>query len=191
MIELAGEEGFQHEGTFNFIDNQINPGTGSISVRGVFKNPKPGPTYTLVPGMFLRVRMQIGQPQVSLLVNDKSVISEQGKKSFTWWMPRQGGNSEVQLGQLQEDGFRVIENGLTPDDWVLVGGLQQVQPGMTIRPDKSRPWEGAPRSSHALKILHRPADLRDGAVGCHHSDWRHRARVFAGSASIRRSRRLR
>ena len=143
---LAGEEGFKHEGTFNFIDNQINPGTGSISVRGVFKNPKPGPTYTLVPGMFLRVRMQIGQPQVSLLVNDKSVISEQGKKVlYVVDAQNKVQKREVQLGQLQEDGFRVIEVGLTSDDWILVGGLQQVQPGMTIRPDKTRPWEGAPK----------------------------------------------
>jgi multidrug efflux system membrane fusion protein len=144
LIGLAGEEGYKHEGTFNFIDNQVNPGTGSISVRGEFKNPKPGPTYLLVPGMFVRVRMQIGQPQDKLLVNDKAVISEQGKKLvYVIDADNKVEKRDVQLGQLQEDGFRVIERGLERDDWVLTGGLQQVQPGVVIRPDKTRPWEDA------------------------------------------------
>src|SRR5262249_27098823 len=55
---LAGEEGYPHPGRVNFFDNQVNPGTGSLSVRGEFENHRPaGGTYLLLPGMFVRIRL--------------------------------------------------------------------------------------------------------------------------------------
>ena len=62
-MSMAGEgDAFRHIGKINFVDNQVNPGTGSISIRGLFNNPKPaGGTYLMVPGMFVRVRLPIGE----------------------------------------------------------------------------------------------------------------------------------
>ena len=81
LMGLQGEEGYPHRGYINFIDNQVNPGTGSISVRGVFANPKPARgTYLLVPGMFVRIRLPMGQPYSGLLVIDRAVTSDQGLK---------------------------------------------------------------------------------------------------------------
>lgn len=137
-MELQGESDFPHRGTINFVDNQVNAGTGSISVRGVFKNPRPpGGTYLLVPGMFVRVRLPIGQAQPALLVIDSAVVSEQGQKKLYVL----DGDNKVQartvsLGALQKDGMRVITQGLKKDDWVLVGGLQQVRPRMIVQPDR-------------------------------------------------------
>ena len=63
------------------MDNQVNAGTGSISVRGVFPIQKPsGGTYLLVPGMFVRIRLPIGNAQPVLLVIDRAITSEQGRK---------------------------------------------------------------------------------------------------------------
>lgn len=140
---LAGEEGYPHKGIVNFIDNQVNAGTGSISVRGIFNNPRPaGGTFLIVPGMFVRVRMPIGQPQQELLVIDRAITSDQGLKSvYVMDAEHKVQPRRVTVGPLQDDGLRVITHGLMKDDWVLVGGLQQVRPGMTIQPD---PLKGMP-----------------------------------------------
>ena len=67
---MQGEDGFPHEGKVNFVNNQVNPNTGSISVRGVFDNPKPPNGVRLLsPGMFVRVRLPIGQPHPAVLVD--------------------------------------------------------------------------------------------------------------------------
>ncbi len=81
LMGLQGEEGFPHAGTINFVNNQVNPATGSILVRGVFPNPKPKVgTRLLSPGMFVRIRMPIGQSHPALLVIDRAVGSDQGLK---------------------------------------------------------------------------------------------------------------
>ena len=78
---LQGEDGFPHQGTINFVNNQVNPTTGSILVRGVFPNPKPkGGHRLLSPGMFVRIRLPIGQPHPALLVIDRAIASDQGLK---------------------------------------------------------------------------------------------------------------
>ncbi len=145
---LAGEGGYPHKGTVNFIDNQVNAGTGSISIRGIFNNPQPaGGTYLIVPGMFVRVRMPIGQPREELLVIDRAITSDQGLKYvYVVDADNKVQARGVKLGSLQDDGLRVIAHGLAKDDQVLVGGLQQVRPGMTIQPEflKSMPSLTAP-----------------------------------------------
>ena len=78
---LQGEAGFPHQGFVNFVNNQVNPNTGSISVRGEFANPKPANGIRLLsPGMFVRVRLPIGQPHPALLVIDRAIGSDQGLK---------------------------------------------------------------------------------------------------------------
>jgi multidrug efflux system membrane fusion protein len=139
LIALTGEDfnpdDRNRQGTINFIDNQVNPGTGSISVRGVFRNPKlPDGAYLLVPGMFVRVRLPIGQTHSALLVIDRAVTSEQGLK-YVYVLDEANKvvARRVTVGALQSDGLRVISSGVNKDDRVLVGGLQQVRPGMTVQ----------------------------------------------------------
>jgi multidrug efflux system membrane fusion protein len=137
-MSLAGEDDFRHKGTINFVDNQVNPGTGSISVRGIFDNIKPpGGTYLMVPGMFVRVRLQIGEKRDELLVIDSAIVSEQNrKKVYVLDANNIVQDREVTVGSLQDDGLRVVRTGLTKEDWVLVGGLQQVRPRMKIEPER-------------------------------------------------------
>ena len=82
LIALEGEKDFPHEGIVNFVDNQMDPNTGSISVRGRFDNKKPKNGVRLLkPGMFVRVRLPIGRPHQAVLVVDRAVGSDQGLKS--------------------------------------------------------------------------------------------------------------
>jgi multidrug efflux system membrane fusion protein len=142
---LQGEDGFPHRGTINFANNQVNPATGSIAVRGVFPNPKPTSGERLLsPGMFVRVRLPIGQPHQALLVIDRAIGSDQGLK-FVYVLDADNKVQyrRVTVGALQADGLRVIAQGLKADDRVLVGGLQQVRPNMQIQPEpKAMPTLG-------------------------------------------------
>jgi multidrug efflux system membrane fusion protein len=136
---LQGEEGYQHRGSFNFINNVVNPSTGSVAVRGKFDNPKPpNGTRLLMPGMFVRIRLPIGQPHPAILVIDRAISSDQGLK-YVYVVDAQNKVQyrRVKVGPLQDDGLRVIEDGLKPDDWVAVGGLQQLRPRMEIKPDRT------------------------------------------------------
>ncbi len=137
FIGLQGEEQFPHAGTVNFVNNQVNPATGSIAVRGVFPNALPkGGSRLLSPGMFVRVRLPIGQPRPALLVIDSAVSSDQGLK-YVYVLDDKDEVQyrRVETGPLQEDGLRVIRQGLNPGDRVVVGGLQQVRPRMKVRPE--------------------------------------------------------
>jgi multidrug efflux system membrane fusion protein len=130
LMGLQGEDGFPHQGTINFINNQVNPTTGSILVRGVFPNPAPkGGQRLLTPGMFVRIRLPIGEPHSAHLVIDRAVASDQGLKYvYVLDADNKVQYRRVTTGPLQDDGLRVIEQGLNGDEWVVVGALQQVRP---------------------------------------------------------------
>jgi multidrug efflux system membrane fusion protein len=138
LMGLQGEDGFPHQGTVNFVNNQVNPTTGSILVRGVFANPRPpGGLRLLSPGMFVRIRFPIGLPHPATLVIDRAIGSDQGMK-FVYVLDAKDTVQyrRVTTGALQEDGLRVIEQGLAPEDWVVVGGLQQVRPRMPVKSER-------------------------------------------------------
>jgi len=138
LMGLQGEDGFPHPGTINFVDNQVNPTTGSILVRGVFANPKlKGGHRLLLPGRFVRIRLPIGIPHRALLVIDRAVASDQGRKYvFVLDAKNRVQARRITTGALQDDGLRVIEEGLKPDDWVVSGGILQARPGREIRPER-------------------------------------------------------
>jgi membrane fusion protein, multidrug efflux system len=136
FMGLQDEAAFPHKGLVDFINNQINPNTGSLSVRGVFANPKPASGIrTLSPGMFVRVRVPIGQPHPAILVLDQAIGSDQDRK-FVYVVNAEDKVEQrrIVLGSLEEDGLRVITEGLKPTDTVVLGGLQQLRPQTKIRP---------------------------------------------------------
>jgi membrane fusion protein, multidrug efflux system len=138
LMALQGESDFRQRGTINFVNNQVNPNTGSISVRGLFANPKPPKGIrVLSPGMFVRVRLPIGRPHPALLVIDRAIGSDQGLK-YLYLVDAENKVQQrrISVGALQSDGLRVISEGLKPDEWVVVGGLQQVRPRMAIKPEQ-------------------------------------------------------
>jgi multidrug efflux system membrane fusion protein len=132
-LGLQGEAGFPHKGTLNFVNNQVNPNTGAITARGVLDNPRPekGPRL-LSPGMFVRVRLPLGGPRKALLVPEQAVGSDQGKK-FVYVVNKENVavSRPVRTGALH-DGLRVIEEGLKPDEFVIVNGLARVRPGLKV-----------------------------------------------------------
>lgn len=138
-ISLNDENTFPYQGFVDFVNNRLNSGTGSITVRGVIANPIPkNGVRVFTPGMFVRVRLPIGKPHPALLVIDRAIGSEQGLK-FVFVVDKENKVEQrrIETGPLQEDGLRVITLGLKPEDWVVVGGVQQVRPRMVIVRDQT------------------------------------------------------
>jgi RND family efflux transporter MFP subunit len=130
-LGLATEEGFPHQGTVNFLDNQVNPKTGTLRTRGVFPNKD----EALSPGFFARVRVPIGPPHQALLVSDRALDTDQGQKILYVVNDKNEVVSRpIRVGALH-DGLREITDGLKPGERVIVNGLQQVRPGTTAEPN--------------------------------------------------------
>jgi RND family efflux transporter MFP subunit len=131
-LALADEKGFPRKGYIDFVDNRLDPRTGTMTGRAVFSNAD----LALTPGLFGRVRLQGSTPYEAILVPDEAVGSDQTQK-FLFVM--NGDNTVeyrmVQLGPLVH-GFRVIREGLKPDDWLIVSGLQRAKTGATVSPEK-------------------------------------------------------
>ena len=133
LLKLANEEGFPHEGIIDFIDNRVDPMTGTIRTRGVFPNTN----RVLTPGLFVRVRIPGSDTYTALLVADRTLGTDQGQK-YVWIVNEQNvvEYRVVTPGSLQSDGLRVIQAGLKPGEWVIVNGLQRARPGVTVVPQR-------------------------------------------------------
>lgn len=129
-LGLANNRGFERDGTINFVDNQMNPKTGTLRIRAVFPNKD----QFLTPGMFGRVRIPIGEPHEAMLVSDRAIDTDQGQKIvYVVDKDNKVDSRPVTVGPV-DNGLRVIEAGLSETDQVIVNGLQRVRPGVTVDP---------------------------------------------------------
>ena len=127
LVRLADETEFKHQGRMDFVDNVINPKTGTIRGRAVFDN-KDG---LLTPGFFGRLRL-FGGEHDALLVPDGAIASDQSSKIvFTVADDGTVGTKLIELGPMV-DGLRVIRSGLAPTDRIVIDGLQRARPGQKV-----------------------------------------------------------
>ena len=128
-VALAGEDGYPHAGTVDFVDNRIDPATGTIRARAVLRNPD----GMFTPGLFARVQLEGGARAPALLIDDKAVLTDQDRKYvYVLGEDSTAQRRDVVLGRMA-DGLRVVRSGLAPSDRVIVNGLQKVfMPGMPV-----------------------------------------------------------
>ena len=128
---------FPLKGTLDFANNTVDPQTGTILVRGTFANPYelPDRPPVLMPGLFVRVRLDMGPPHKTLLVSQRAIGTDQGQK-YVYVVDKDNkiAYRRVTLG-LVFDGLQAIEEGLKPGDRVVVNGLQRVRPGIEVKPE--------------------------------------------------------
>jgi multidrug efflux system membrane fusion protein len=136
FLRVQGEDDFSHQGTVNFVSNQIDSSTGTVLVRAVLANPRPKDGVELLsPGMFVTVRLPIGQPHRALLVAESALTSHRGVRNlFVVDSDDKVQLRDVRVGAIQDDGLRVIQDGLKPDDRVIVGRNEEIQAGLKIAP---------------------------------------------------------
>lgn len=130
---LSNEEGYPHVGRLDFAAISVAPTTGTLQLRGIFPNPD----ETILPGLFVRVRVNAPETRNALLipgdalsfdqqgeyvlvVNDKNVVERRSVKT-----------------SFQVGGMMVVASGLEPNDWVIVEGLLQAIPGREVKPQHS------------------------------------------------------
>jgi multidrug efflux system membrane fusion protein len=127
-LQLEGETGFPHEGVIDFVDNTYNASTGTLQIRGRFKNDN----ASLYPDAFVRVRIAGTPKHDAILITDRAVGTDQGQK----FVLLVDDNSVVQVRPVElgpvVDGLRVVRNGLGPDDHVIVDGLVNARPGSKV-----------------------------------------------------------
>jgi multidrug efflux system membrane fusion protein len=129
-LGLADETGYSRQGTISSVDNRLDPSSGTIRVRAVFDN-KDG---RLIPGLYARIRLGGGQAHDAVLITEKAVGTDQDKR-FVLVVDKDNKTEyrPVKTGATQ-DGLVVVESGLTPNDRIVVNGLQRVHPGDAVSP---------------------------------------------------------
>ena len=135
-VKLIDESDFKHPGRMDFVDNMIERGSGTIRGRASLANAN----GTLTPGMFGRVRVPGSSPYEAMLIPDNAIGSEQVRKYVLVVDAENTARIKyVTLGQLVGD-LRVIKEGLSADDRVVVNGLMRARAGAKVTPQE----QGAP-----------------------------------------------
>ena len=130
-VALADETGFPHVGRIDFLDNEVNPSTGTIRARVILPNPD----HLLTPGLYARVRLESTNTVQALLVDDKAILTDQNQQYVYVVGSRNVAQRKDVVTGGMADGLRLIRSGLAPGDKVIVSGLQQIYfPGAPITP---------------------------------------------------------
>ncbi|NIW25215.1 MAG: efflux RND transporter periplasmic adaptor subunit, partial [Gammaproteobacteria bacterium] len=131
-IGLASDPGFPLKGELDFIDNQLDPTTGTIRGRAVLANPN----GLLTPGLFARVRLIGNRERSALLVHEMAILTDQDRKYvYVIGDGNVAARRDIETGGLV-DGLRVVTAGLTRADRVVVNGVRRIFfPGMSLVPD--------------------------------------------------------
>src|ERR1700682_2370599 len=131
FVELGNETDFPHEGYIDFVDNRLDPGTGTVRARAVLRNWNPN---LITPGFFVRARVAGATPYRAALVDDKVISSQQGLKyAFVVKPDNTLERRNLETGPIFE-GKRIIKRGLKDGEKVVSTRLQVVQPGIQITP---------------------------------------------------------
>jgi RND family efflux transporter MFP subunit len=127
---LVDEDGYPHPGHIDFVDNQLDAGSGTIRLRAVFDNADG--RYT--PGLYVRLELRTPSQRPRALIDERAVGTDLGNK-FVYVLDadHKVEYRKVSLGPLV-DGLRVVTDGLSAKDVVVVNGLQHVRPGMQVNP---------------------------------------------------------
>jgi RND family efflux transporter MFP subunit len=138
-VGFAGEDGYPHEAALDFLDNRVDPQTGTLKVRAVLKNPD----GLWGHGLFARVQIPEAAAHDAFLIADLAVATDQDRR-FVWVVGADGKveHRQVKLGPLN-GGLRVVREGLTESDLIIVRGLQRVHPGSLVAPQTISMTEAA------------------------------------------------
>lgn len=158
----ANDDGYPFQGRLEYTDLAVDESTGTYSLRGVFPNPE----LKILPGLFVRIRVPIGERAGALLVPNRALGADQRGK-FLLIVNSKGTveRRDVKVGPQRGD-MVVIDEGIRPEDWVIIDGLQRARPGAAVvatKTDLSKPaGAAAPATDSAPVEAERPAPRPGG-----------------------------
>jgi membrane fusion protein, multidrug efflux system len=130
-VGLATDEGYPHMGEMVFVDNRMDPATGTIHAKALLSNEE----RLFTPGLFARVQLLGSGQHEAMLIHERAVMTDQDRKFVYVIGPNNAATrKDVKLGP-QIDGLRVVTEGLAPEDLVVVNGVRKIFfPGMPVQP---------------------------------------------------------
>jgi multidrug efflux system membrane fusion protein len=133
QMGLSADAGYPNSGKLDFVDNQVDARSGTIRARAVFDNHD----QRFTPGLFARVRLLTEREFEALLIDEKALMTDQNRKYvYVVDASKRAQRKDVKLGR-SVDGLRIVSEGLTPDDRVIVQGIQKVfAPGMPVQAEE-------------------------------------------------------
>jgi multidrug efflux system membrane fusion protein len=154
LIGLADESGYPHQGVMVFLDNALDPATGTIRGRALLDNHD----RAFTPGLFARVKLMGSGQYDAVLINDSAVGTDQ---TVRYVLVVGAGNKveyrPVQLGPVI-DGLRVVRSGLGAGEAIVVNGLQRVRPGAEVAPQRVAMGEPDADGAKAALVAHNPSN---------------------------------
>ena len=127
-VTLADDSVYPYEGLVDFADPQVDPQTGTFSVRAEMPNPD----HVLLPGQFTKVKLLLDVREGAVVVPSKAVIIEKGG-AFIYVIRRDNVAERrfIELGP-ETDNMMIVERGLIPGERIVVEGYHKLMPGMTV-----------------------------------------------------------
>jgi len=148
VVATAADEGFPHEGVVDFLDNTVNPATGTIELRAKLPNAE----SVLFPGLFVRVRLMAGTNEDALLVDERAIGTDlAGKYVLVVGDENLVELRHLTLGAVQDDGTVVVQEGLEGDETYIVNGLLRARPGFPVTPQTEAEAKGEVRAKAAAE----------------------------------------
>jgi len=135
QTRLPDEQDWPHAGTMNFVDNQLDPGSGTIRARAILDNKD----LFITPGQFGRIRLPGSNEYEAILVPDSAILTDQSNRIVM--TVKDDGTVEPKMirpGPTQPGGLRIVRDGLTGQEKVIINGLVRARPGakVTAQPGK-------------------------------------------------------
>lgn len=146
LLALADEKDFARKGTLDFVGTQVDPGTGTLLVRATFLNTD----GLLMQGLFVKVRVPLKKREALLAPNLSVGLSQAGRYLLVVNKDNVVEQRQVEIGQ-KIGPLRVIEKGITKDEWIITNGMQRARPGSKVTPIKQSrvPTDSAKSSRHS------------------------------------------
>jgi RND family efflux transporter MFP subunit len=132
VMALGATGDFAYKGNIDYVDNKVDPSTGTVKVRGVLENK----TGAITPGFFARVKVPDGEPYDAVLVPERAIGVDQGQK----YVLAVNDKNVVEMRPIeagsQQGRMRVVKKGLGADEWVITEGILRTRPGATVAPQQ-------------------------------------------------------
>jgi RND family efflux transporter MFP subunit len=133
-VKLVDEESWSRQGRMNFVDNEVEQGSGTVRARAEFRNPD----HLIAPGQFGTIRIPGSPEYTAILIPDEAIITDQAQKLVMTVTEDNRIEPRVIRPGPRELGLRIVRRGLAASDRIVINGLPRVRPGMEVTPQPGR-----------------------------------------------------